>query len=206
MATVRWPILILFPVVMAAAILGVWGRGRRGLSGLRLRWLWLIWLAAAVQFARSWNPPWGSQVLTPMGGAWPVLAIWLLALVFVVRNFGTVPPAAKPALAVFVLGFSLNTLTIVLNGGMPFSPRAAERVGLPVLTVVGHLPITGHTRLSLLSDVIALPPIHRVVSIGDLLISVGIIWLLVAIGLGAARSESTSSPTPTVSPDASPHA
>jgi len=94
-------------------------------------------------------------------------------------------------------GFLLNTVVILLNGGwMPISPQTAKKI-LPAGSVdalkigqrIGYskdilLP-PEETRLWSLSDRLTLPEwinYQVAFSVGDLLIFVGIIWLLWSLG------------------------
>jgi hypothetical protein len=128
-------------------------------------------------------------------GFWPVLIIWLLAVAFSIANVRWLPVRSRPGLAVFVAGLSLNSLVIALNGGMPFSVRAAQLAGLPpgpiAFSRVGHRPLAPDSVLAPLADIVPVPGLQRVVSFGDLLILLGIAWLLVSVGLLGARQRGT---------------
>ncbi len=79
------------------------------------------------------------------------------------------------AAGLIVLGAIVNGLAIAANGRMPYSPQAAVRAHLPA-TVTGpkHKPAGDGTRLAFLGDVIPLPPLHKIISAGDLLIAAGV--------------------------------
>ena len=54
-----------------------------------------------------------------------------------------------------------------LNGGMPFSVPAARSVGLDVAGSPGHVPIDGSTLLVPLADLVPVPGVAMVFSVGD---------------------------------------
>src|SRR6185295_19486743 len=72
-------------------------------------------------------------------------------------------------------------------GRMPYAPAAAARVGLaPGLTTPKNAPADTGTRLGLLGDVIPVPPLHKVVSPGDVLIAIGV-CAVVALAMRSHR-------------------
>jgi Family of unknown function (DUF5317) len=79
------------------------------------------------------------------------------------------------AAGLIVLGALSNGLAIAANGRMPYAPQAAVRAHLPA-TVAGpkNQPAGDGTRLAVLGDVIPLPPLNKVISVGDLLIAAGV--------------------------------
>ncbi|MCD6574886.1 DUF5317 domain-containing protein [Candidatus Aerophobetes bacterium] len=90
---------------------------------------------------------------------------------------------------VFGIGVLLNFLVIAVNKGkMPVSLEALKKAGmqdmLPLLkskTYVVHTILTANTKLKFLADIIPLPPPYpraRVVSVGDIVMGVGIFLLI----------------------------
>lgn len=76
------------------------------------------------------------------------------------------------------LGFTLNVLVILANGGMPVSPDAIRAMGGdPTGAVLAgkHHMMTAATALPWLADVIPVPPIDLIVSVGDLVLIAGMI-------------------------------
>jgi len=151
-----------------------------------LSWLWLVILAVTPQLlafhisatAGWFSDRWASAIL---------VASQLALLIFVWVN------RRLTGMKIFGLGLILNLLVISLNGGlMPLSPQTAGELfpKLPDSTwVTGLRPgrskniilPPADTRLAFLSDAILLPawfPWTRALSVGDLLISLGIFWLL----------------------------
>lgn len=97
---------------------------------------------------------------------------------FCVRNW------YRPGIPLVAAGLSLNAGVMLLNRGMPVSPDAIESLGGTVTTPAGgrHHLLTEATHLPWLADVIPLPgPIPSVISVGDILLLLGIIPLVHAL-------------------------
>jgi hypothetical protein len=190
---------MILPIALALALLAFRPGGLRALSRLRLRGLVLIWAAAAVQFVRVTDQPWATAFLEYRGGALPVALMWVLAVMFVAVNFSPLPWRMRVGFGVLAVGFTLNTLVIVLNGAMPFSAQAARWAGLSeqVIAEAGsrYQQTSAGTSLAALGDVIPVPVLQKVVSVGDLLMFVGISWLLVALAWRGTGSEPPRSPS-----------
>ncbi|WCN79457.1 DUF5317 family protein [Micromonospora sp. LH3U1] len=178
---------MVLPLVIAVVVVGLRTGGIRALLALRLRHRWLVGASVAVQFLRQSNPGWANAVLSAAGGTVPVTLIWLLVTAFAATNFLMLPSRARAAMAIFIVGMTMNTLAIAANGGMPFSLGAAKWAGMTDAEiekyVPGHPPLTTDSRLAPLADVLPVPGVHAVASIGDLLIIGGLTWLLIAIML-----------------------
>ena len=95
-------------------------------------------------------------------------------------------------------GFLLNALVILLNGGwMPISPETIQKIGAGTWQIGNRVGFSkdlllprAETRLWFLSDRFTLPTWlnYRVAfSLGDILIFIGVIWLLWS--LGGSKSE-----------------
>lgn len=135
--------LVLLPIVIALLVLATRRGGLRALPSIRLRGLSLIWAAAVVQFIRISDPVCASAVLRPGDGVLPVVLIWLLGVVFVAVNLRSRSKGVRLGLGIFALGFTLNTVTIALNGGMPLSAWAAHYAGFSERAIA---PRTRHRR------------------------------------------------------------
>jgi len=167
-------ILLLAPVLVGMLIGYATGGRLANLVAVRLRGLWLLWLAAAVQAAQYYLPPVRRLVQDDLGI--PMLAVVFgLVLGWVARNLLRWPRVLQLAAALVVLGAVGNGLAIAANGRMPYAPKAAVQAQLPA-TVAGpkNQPADQSTRLAVLGDVIPLPPVRKVLSIGDLLIAAGV--------------------------------
>jgi hypothetical protein len=102
------------------------------------------------------------------------------------------------AILVLLLGWLLNAAPIVANGAMPLSLSAYEKSGLnekPTPRQGGFYKITlasDKTRLNWLGDAIAIRAIRQVVSIGDLVLVLGIgLFLVGSMRNSADVSQST---------------
>ena len=156
--------------------------GRVGrLAEIRLRWNVLLFVALALQLLLF-----GPLNLLPVG--WDP-ALYLLsdaiASIWVVRNLTV---AGLPCIG---LGALSNLVAIAANGGrMPVDFNAlAQTRGQAFASAVAHRAVAtnaviadSHTRLWWLTDQFALPPPlpSPVFSVGDLLIGVGVVWLIAA--------------------------
>lgn len=90
---------------------------------------------------------------------------------FCVRNW------YRAGMALIAVGFSLNVLVILANGGMPVSPDAITAMGgdpAAATALAGkHHLMTEATRLHWLADIIPLPPVDIIVSVGDIVLVAG---------------------------------
>ncbi|MFI5889701.1 DUF5317 family protein [Actinoplanes sp. NPDC051513] len=158
--SLRFAIVIAAPP-LAGVALGYLSGGR--ISGLRtipVRALWLVWLAAAAQFAQYYVP--GLHRAAMLAVVFGVVLIWLAV------NLPRWPVAARIAGVLIVLGASLNGVAIALNGRMPYDARAAAGAGTPK-----NVPANERTRAAILGDTIPLVPLHALISPGDILIGGG---------------------------------
>jgi len=172
----------LFLAAVVAGLLIGWLRGGSlaSLGSARVRALWLVLPAFAVEFYLALglgrDVPW--WVLPLHVGANALL----LGVALLNRRV--------PGMAVLALGLALNLAVIASNGGlMPVSPElwaarhAAERVAIgqhPPQTKDVVLP-HDQARLWFLGDVLALPagaPVPLIASAGDLVIAVGLVIAL----------------------------
>jgi hypothetical protein len=95
-----------------------------------------------------------------------------------------------PGMPLLAVGALSNLVAILANGGaMPVDPAAAAALGHVSGAAFNNTFATDHAVLRPLTDIFALPrwlPAANVVSIGDLLISIGMAWTVVAaFGRGA---------------------
>ncbi|WP_236630211.1 DUF5317 domain-containing protein [Thermus thermamylovorans] len=114
-------------------------------------------------------------------------------LVLLLVGYGLYQNRHLRSLYLVLGGLFLNTLVIFANGGhMPVSLAALERAGLEGWEEIlkerrdaVHTLLDENTRLPFLGDVIALPPLRKAVSPGDLFILAGIAGVVVE---GALRA------------------
>ncbi len=161
---------------MVALAAGLLAGGRlRNVATVRLEALWLLYVALVLGLAPLFleMPSGPTRLLTTSGN--------LLVAAFLVRNLLTHTGVIRIGLAIIALGWILNALVMTANSGrMPLSLAAYRRSGQTDAPTPGRggffkITIAGpHTHLSWLGDVIAINPIHRVLSAGDLLLIAGI--------------------------------
>ncbi|WP_066582562.1 DUF5317 family protein [Cellulomonas timonensis] len=184
-------LLLVLLVVPVAIIIGLLlrGDGISALADLRVRGLpWAV-AGAAVQLLRTTDPTWAAGPLHAAGRVLPPLALALCATGFALANARGATRGVRAALAAMLAGALANALTTALNGGMPFSVSGARAAGIPAEQIAapppGHVPIDDGTALVALADVIGLPGLGVVLSVGDLLLWGG---LAAALVIGARRS------------------
>jgi hypothetical protein len=147
-------------------------------------------IAAAVQFARSA----GSRPTADLLAAFDEsmlrgLVSWVLVAGFIAPNVRGSTVAVRAWLAVLLAGATMNGLVMVLNAGMPFSPRGARLAGFSEDVVAtplpGHPPTSPDTVLPYLADVIPVPVVRQLMSVGDIVMVAGVTGFLVAVVLAA---------------------
>lgn len=175
--------VLLWAIFLGLVIGLIRHRGLAHVAGLKLRASWLVLLAVLIQI-----------LILPLGqGATPIVAwgmeylhigSYLLLLLFAVVNF------RERALWVMALGLLSNFIVITANGGhMPASLDALRAAGRTatverLLTdgVSGNVVLmSDQTKLNFLGDIFWLPnwvPFANAFSVGDLLLALGVIWLL----------------------------
>ena len=141
------------------------------LADIRVRAVWAVLLAAAIQVAIT-------QI--PGGSHWVHAALHVFSYVldayflFANRRLAGVPIVA--------LGAGLNVLAITTNGGvMPASASALRISGIATRTGFDNSAHMAHAHLAFLGDVIPVPgpwPIGNVLSVGDLIIFFGALIVL----------------------------
>jgi len=180
-----WLIAILLGIA-----LGYLGRGRlRELADLPLPLglAALAWLGFGLQIGADRLPSQLQFVSVLAGNG--------LVLVFLVGFWILIGPrmALRVSVAILALGWTMNSLVIAANGGMPVSPSAAEQVGLGAVsagddTLSKHTVLTHDTILWPLGDVVplSLPGGGMVASPGDFVLALGFL-LLVASAMQVPR-------------------
>jgi Family of unknown function (DUF5317) len=183
--------MILFAsVIVLAFVLGfVFGGRLSRFEGVRIRWWALALAGLAVQF-----------IPLPEGAGGTDLAVRtvVLAASYVALIVFAAVNVRLPGIPVMLVGLVLNAIVITTNGGMPVSAsalRASDQADvLADLQRSGadkHHLETGGDVVTFLGDVIAIPsPIAQVVSIGDVLVYLGLIWFVVAAMRGRIRPAS----------------
>jgi hypothetical protein len=144
--------------VLAGLALGIAiGRDWRRLERLRVDWLPLLALALA---ARAIAP------FFPFGLVLDVVGI-AGTTAFAGMNW------RLPGAALVAVGSLLNLVVIVMNGAMPFDVAALQSVGGRIPQDHLHVPLSDRSLLPILADIIAVPVVRAVYSVGDVIIATG---------------------------------
>lgn len=174
--------MFLSAILLALLVGALLGGGLPRLAQLRLRWFWLLGLALAVRIVAILAPGGIGGPFTAEAGllvTYGLLFVWLWA------------NRQQPGLQIAAIGIATNASAIILNGGrMPIWSGAYTAAGFTPADIAGdrfHFLLQADTvaefvrRGGLLGDVIAIPIpfIRDVVSIGDMLLAVGIFATIV---------------------------
>jgi hypothetical protein len=172
--------MIILVVLLASLALAIVRRGKiSNLGLLNIRWSGLIFIGLLIQlfiFQPFWQDRDETRALTQIAY---LVSLTLLSLALLAN-------LRLPGLAIISLGFCLNFIAIVLNGGyMPASPAAIAVSGLsqidPGQAANNSIGAGPDTRVAFLTDIFAIPSLfifHNVFSIGDVLIAVGGFYLI----------------------------
>lgn len=181
-------------ILGALTLLGVllaWllGADPRRLALVRLRASWVVFVALAVQLVLFTSL---SDVFhLPASETTAHIVTYAALLAFVVANF------AQPGFAIAALGCGLNAVVIVANGGrMPVSLASWTATGRSAedLTrdgVYNNVVLAHKAHLGWLGDIFPLPsavPLANSLSIGDLLILLGVVTFAFRASLPPAKS------------------
>jgi hypothetical protein len=87
-----------------------------------------------------------------------------------------------PGMVIIGFGVVLNVMVIAANNGMPVLPNALVDAGVVSAADSTSIDLRGHrhledadSRLTFLDDRIPLRPVHAVVSIGDVVLAIGLV-------------------------------
>ncbi len=84
-----------------------------------------------------------------------------------------------PGMVLAAVGTVLNVVVIAANGAMPVSLRAAEVAGIRSTEMgIKHEILDADTVLPWLGDVIPVPGLDALISVGDVVLAMGIAWLV----------------------------
>ncbi|MEO7913638.1 MAG: DUF5317 domain-containing protein [Roseiflexaceae bacterium] len=167
--------LVVIVLVIIVALLR--GGSLRNFAAVQLRWLPLVIAGFILQlliftpFARS---PLVAFATVPI-----YLLSMILLVIWVAANWRI------PGMALIALGLLLNVIAISMNGGhMPVSPESARYAGTidnyaseGALVANNSIATQDNVRFWLLTDIIAIPkqvPFANVISIGDVLLTIGV--------------------------------
>ncbi|NPV53639.1 MAG: DUF5317 domain-containing protein [Firmicutes bacterium] len=175
-------VVVLDAALASVAIGKIRGGQIRRLGNLPLRRVDLIILAFLVE-----------QVLIAAGlKGWPALseiAPYLYIVTYILLFIAVWSNRSMPEMLVMGAGILLNFIVIAANGGrMPVSPEGLIRIGMgdQISLIESGRAVTyclagPGARLSFLGDMVAIGrpyPVHRMTSVGDIVIAVGVFLLI----------------------------
>jgi hypothetical protein len=187
--------MIFLLAVLCGIVLGYARGGRlRDLAQVPHRLLILVWLALAMQIGLGFFP--GLMKHAELRFS-IVLSSYFLIAAWLIINMRD---ARTPRLGIFLLttGWFLNLLVIAANGGMPVSRAALKEAGMdPDVdagghTLFKHVPASDDTSLYFLADVIPIRPLGKVISVGDIVLILGI-TIFIASAMVVSRASEASS-------------
>lgn len=162
--------------LVLAVLAGVAARLRGGslndLSETTFRWTPLLVAGLVVQLTfLYWDPEW----LGERGGLVVLLASNVTVAVWLALN------RSLPGLLLAGAGMALNVLVIAANGAMPVLVSSAEKAGVAESlrqSSIKHERLTEDTVLPWLGDAIPVPPFKEVLSVGDVVLALGLCRLV----------------------------
>jgi len=168
---------MLLAALVAAAVLTVplLGGSFRRLAGARLRAIGLVPMALAVQVA---------VISVSTGLPRPVLAAAHIAT-YAAMGIVVLANRRIPGVLVAGAGGLSNGVVIAINRGTLPASRAAELAARPpTASGLPNSAALAHPHLAFLGDVWATPswlPLHNVYSIGDVVLLIGVCWMVHAL-------------------------
>ena len=161
------------PVGIVVGLLA--GGNIEALSRLRFRWAWLALAGLLVQVV----------LFTPAGDRLAGVAVPAIYVGSTLAVFAAVlGNVALPGMPLVVFGSVSNLLAIAANGGaMPADPTALEIAGFLGPGEHTNSVVLDEPALRPLTDIFAIPaglPLANVFSVGDVLIALGLVWLIAA--------------------------
>jgi len=175
--------MFLSAILLALIVGALAGGGLPNLAELKLRWTVLLVAALALRLVVDLSRETGFADLVPVG--WAYIAAYALIFGWLWFNWRV------PGLQIASVGIGANMLAVLLNGGqMPIWSAAFFAAGFTQADLVNdpfHFLLQADTVAGFISggglwgDVIPLPIpfIRDVVSIGDVLLALGIFWAIV---------------------------
>jgi hypothetical protein len=181
-------------VLAVAVVLSTLRGGRlRNVAHAEITAGWLLFVGVALQFgvnaaaARGWLPDAGLS-------GWSLLLVsQLLVIVFLVAN------RRLPGVWWIAAGLALNAIVMAANRAMPVDPAAIAALGLDGATVPPgkHTLLTPDTNLPWLADIIPVPWLRSILSVGDLVLAVGLLPMTHALMTAPPRPGRTRGLRPT---------
>ena len=159
-------------VVVAGAVLVAYLRGGRlhRIADADLRGVWLLFVGLVLQIAVDVAA--ARDIIGETLGYLGLLASQLVVAAWAAWNWW------RPGMALIVLGLLLNALVIGANGAMPVDLDAVAELGGQGVPLGKHEALDDDTRFGFLGDVIPLPPLRTIISIGDIVLAAGLVALV----------------------------
>jgi hypothetical protein len=158
-------------LVLAVGVAYLRGGRLHRIAEAPLRWSWLLALGVGLQVVVDVAAARGVFGDASTAGWLVLLASQLLVLAWVLAN------AQLPGTILIGIGLLMNAVVIAANGAMPVSPGALGAIGAEAtVTPTGkHTLLTDETRLPWLADILPLPPLRSIISVGDIVLAAGLI-------------------------------
>jgi hypothetical protein len=188
---------LMLPVLFGLALGLLCRRSIGSLAHLRLRQVWLLWVAAGVQVSEYYVP--ALRRLAIAGGRpYFTVAIFGSVAVCLGLNAAAHRGAMRGAWMLVAAGLVLNAIPLIANGTMPFNRRAAIAAGIPAakLDAVHVKNGVAHagTLFAWLGDIIPVAGLAKVISAGDCAICLGTTVLIFAAMNGRRMLPATPRP------------
>jgi hypothetical protein len=150
-------------MLASGAILGVIagfavGRSWRPLLAVHFRWLPLLIAGLLIRAAAPF---------------FPAIAFPLYVLALAATAVGAAANVRLIGAGLVAFGGALNLAVVLANHGMPVDPGAVATAGAFMPSDALHVLLTDTTVLSTLADIIPVPLVHAVYSVGDFCIALG---------------------------------
>lgn len=163
-------VLVVASVVALVAVMR--GGSLHNLAATNFGWVWVLVIALVLQILGDLFAP--SNL--PEASAIRLLVVSLSGVaLFMLLN------RSLPGMAIAAVGLALNAIVIFLNDAMPVSRWAAEVAGVTSFGEglgIKHEIAGPDTVLAFLGDVIPIPNTLQIVSVGDVVLAVGIAALV----------------------------
>lgn len=165
--------IFVLAVAVVSALYGlVRGGSLDGVARTQFRYVWLLIGGLVLQATfDTWDPDW----LPETGDLGVLIASNVAVAAFLMLN------RHLPGMWLAAAGMTMNVVVITLNGGMPVSLEAAEIAGggsRPTDLGFKHEVLGPDTMLPWLGDVIPLPGLYILISVGDVVLGAAIGWLV----------------------------
>jgi hypothetical protein len=182
-----WVLFLL--AVVAGFLLGYVSGGRAARLRIPVPLILGALTAFGIQIGLTWLPQETFGANARLALLMATYCIVLIPLLYLARGsfrsrLGTL---GTVALLLVLAGWALNTAPMAVNGGMPVSRSALTAAGYSPHqnpSQLGrswkHVLTTRNTRLADLGDIVVIPPLHAVYSVGDFLLLAGIATLIAA--------------------------